>query len=82
MIRIYIIQDTLKQNKSVRQNTIKQLFDYSAFKNKAHGDSASHVNTVYFHPVKTENADTASSCHRNKIADVTFYDSTKHYYQN
>jgi hypothetical protein len=40
------------------------------------------INVVYFQPVKeTENADTTSTCVRNRIADITFSDSSGIIYQ-
>ena len=77
MINGFIIQDTLKQKKIVGQDTIKQLSDSSVHKNELVADSAPTAKTVYFQPViKIENTDTTSSCSRNRIADVPFYDST------
>ena len=61
---------------SVRKDTIKQLPDSFLNKNHRSFDSAVHINAIQFQSVvNIQNADTASTCIRNSIADVTFYDS-------
>jgi hypothetical protein len=76
MVEGIIIQDTLKQKAIVRQDTIKQLQDSSAHKNIARSDSVNHIQTTKIQVVaKVQIPDTATSCRRSGIADVTFYDS-------
>jgi hypothetical protein len=82
MIKGFIKQDTLTQKLIVPQDTIKRVSDSSALKTKKSLDSVFHVKTSYTHPaLKIENIDTTSTCHRNSIADVTFYDSTNILFQ-
>jgi Domain of unknown function (DUF4271) len=77
MIKDFIIKDTIKQKLPARQDMIKQLSDSSQHINDLKTDSVLHSKAINFQLIsKTENTDTASFCHRNRIADITFYDST------
>jgi hypothetical protein len=71
------LQDTLPGKKIGQQDTIKPFPDSLAHKSLVTGDSGHSVVAAYFNTViKTDDSDTSSTCHRNSIADITFYDST------
>jgi hypothetical protein len=76
MIKGFVIQDTIKQQKLVGKDTIKHLPDTSVNKTSFHTDSSGTQKVIHIQPVLIPlYKDTLSSCSRNSIADVTFYDS-------
>ena len=77
IIEDLVMQDTLKPKPIIRKDTLIQLSNSSVLKNRIKTDSSSHAKAVHFQPVvKFLNTDTAPTCRRNCIADITFYDST------
>jgi hypothetical protein len=70
------IQDTVKQKNILHQDTIKQISD-SVTHNKQTPDYISRIQAYVSKPIQQNHisTDPFTVCHRNIIADVTFYDT-------
>jgi hypothetical protein len=80
------MQDTIRQNFLTGKDTLKQLQDTVPQLLRQQAESLKVVTVVapgaaQYHPPSLIASDTTSTCTRNPVADVTFYDSTNFIYR-
>jgi hypothetical protein len=77
MMKGFVIQDTIRKNSVIWQDTLKHLPDSVINNGLSAGDTPLKIKAVSIHLLtKTEPADTSSLCYRNRYSDIAFNDSS------